>query len=156
MSILVEYAPSTSSITHICPQRKVSTKVFSVVWGKVSEFLIRKVTAMAKARRYTMEQIEAARKKLRSLPMKTIGKTRAEVAELLGKDIRKAVRQGYSLHDIRDLLADAGVSVPLARLEAVFRKDPKPQSVTDRERTEKTARPGGVDDTGEHGSTGGI
>mgnify|MGYP001037973320 CR=1 FL=1 len=72
------------------------------------------------ARRYTLEQIEAARKKLRSLPVKEAGKTRAEVAEFLVNDIKKAMRQGYTLRDIRDLLADAGVSVPLARLRKVL------------------------------------
>ena len=63
---------------------------------------------MATARRYTMEQIEAARKKLRNLPVKEAGKTREEVAEFLVNDIKKAMRQGYTLRDIRDLLADAG------------------------------------------------
>ena len=44
---------------------------------------------MATARRYTMEQIEAARKKRRSLPVKEAGKTRGEVAEFLVNDIKK-------------------------------------------------------------------
>ncbi|WP_308620287.1 hypothetical protein [uncultured Desulfovibrio sp.] len=67
-----------------------------------------------------MEQIETARKKLRSLPIKEAGKTRAEVAEFLVNDIKKAMRRGYTLRDIRDLLAEAGVSVPLARLREVL------------------------------------
>ncbi len=75
---------------------------------------------MVTARRYTMEQIETARKKLRSLPIKEAGKTRAEVAEFLVNDIKKAMRRGYTLRDIRDLLAEAGVSVPLARLREVL------------------------------------
>ena len=77
---------------------------------------------MATARRYTMEQIEAARKKLRSLPVKEAGKTRGEVAEFLVNDIKKAMRQGYTLRDIRDLLADAGLSIPLTKLKALFDK----------------------------------
>ena len=77
---------------------------------------------MATARRYTLEQIEAARKKLRSLPVKEAGKTRGEVAEFLVNDIRKAMRQGYTLRDIRDLLADVGVAVPLTKLQALFDK----------------------------------
>lgn len=60
--------------------------------GKEKEFLTRKVMLMATARRYTMEQIEAARKKLRSLPVKEAGKTRGEVAEFLVNDIKKAMR----------------------------------------------------------------
>ena len=108
---------------------------------------------MAKARRYTLDQIEAARKKLRSLPVKTAGKTRAEVAELLGRDIRKAVRQGYTLHDIRDTLTEAGLSVPLTRLKALFEEVPALESVTGKENPETvTALPADADGTGEHGS----
>ena len=106
---------------------------------------------MAKAQRYTLEQIEAARKKLRSLPLKTAGKTRAEVAELLGRDIRKAVRQGYTLHDIRGVFADAGLSVPLTRLKALFEEVPALEPVTGKEEPETvTALPADADGTGEH------
>ena len=70
---------------------------------------------MAKAQRYSME-IENARKKLRSLAAKRVGKTRAEVAGLLAGGIRKAVEQGYSLQEIRDVLAQSGVQVSLARM----------------------------------------
>ncbi|WP_300922986.1 hypothetical protein, partial [uncultured Desulfovibrio sp.] len=109
----------------------------------------RKVMLVATARRYTMEQIEAARKKLRSLPVKEARKTRGEVAEFLVNDIKKAMRQGYTLRDIRDLLADVGVSVPLARLEGLFEKAPKPELVTDGEGSGKdTDLPG---DAGEMG-----
>ena len=96
---------------------------------------------MATARRYTLEQIEAARKKLRSLPMKEAGKTRGEVAEFLVNDIRKAMRQGYTLRDIRDLLADAGVSVPLTKLKALFDKAPGLEPVRERDGAEKDTPP---------------
>ena len=104
---------------------------------KEKEFLTGMVMLMATARRYTMEQIEAARKKLRSLPVKEAGKTRGEVAEFLVNDIKKAMRQGYTLRDIRDLLADAGVSVPLARLEELFEKAPKPEAVMGKDKAKK-------------------
>lgn len=84
---------------------------------------------MAKVRRYTMEQVEAARKKLRSLPVKEVGKTRTEVATFLERDIKQAVRRGYTLHDIRNLLAEVGVSVPLTRLKALFDKAPDLESI---------------------------
>lgn len=93
---------------------------------------------MATARRYTLEQIEAARKKLRSLPVKEAGKTRGEVAEFLVNDIRKAMRQGYTLRDIRDLLADAGVSVPLTKLKALFDKASGLEPVRERMEPKKT------------------
>ena len=110
--------------------------------------------AMAKVRRYTPEQIEAARKKLRNLPVKEAGKTRAEVAEILINDISRAVRQGYTLRDIRDLLADAGVSVPLTKLEALFGKALKLEPVIGREETEKGIAP--PDGAGEDGKQGRV
>ena len=112
---------------------------------------------MATARRYTLEQIEAARKKLRSLPMKEAGKTRGEVAEFLANDIRKAMRQGYTLRDIRDLLADAGVSVPLTKLKALFDKAPGLEPVKEQGGGEKDTPPHheGISN-GEWGSAGGA
>lgn len=92
---------------------------------------------VATARRYTMEQIESARKKLRNLPVKEAGKTRGEVAEFLVNDIKKAMRLGYTLRDIRDLLAEAGVSVPLARLQGLFGKAPKPEAVMGKDKAKK-------------------
>ena len=75
---------------------------------------------MAKAQRNSLEHIEQARKNLRSLPDKKAGKTRAETVELLAADIRKAVAQGYTLKEIRDVLAEAGVSVSLARMQTLL------------------------------------
>lgn len=75
---------------------------------------------MGKAQRYTMEQIQAAQKSLRGLAVKNAGKTRAETVEFLAADIRKAVEQGYSLNEIRDTLAKAGISAPLSRIKALL------------------------------------
>jgi len=75
---------------------------------------------MAKAKRYSMEQVREAQKFLRGLAAKTSGKTRAEAVEALAADIRKAARQGYSLKEIRDVLGKAGVDAPLARMKALF------------------------------------
>ena len=75
---------------------------------------------MAKAQRNALEQIEQARKNLRSLPDKKAGKTRAETVELLAADIRKAVEQGYTLKEIRDVLVQSGVSVSLARMQTLL------------------------------------
>ena len=75
---------------------------------------------MGKAQRYTMEQIQAAQKSLRGLAVKNAGKTRAETVEVLAADIRKAVEQGYSLNEIRDTLAKAGISAPLSRMKALL------------------------------------
>lgn len=67
-----------------------------------------------------MEQIQAAQKSLRGLAVKNAGKTRAETVEFLAADIRKAVEQGYSLNEIRDTLAKAGISAPLSRMKALL------------------------------------
>jgi hypothetical protein len=75
---------------------------------------------MAKAQRYSLEQVQAAQKNLRCLAAKKVGKTRAETVELLAGDIRKAVEQGYSLKEIRDTLAKAGISAPLSRMKALL------------------------------------
>ena len=75
---------------------------------------------MGKAQRYTMEQIQAAQNSLRGLAVKNAGKTRAETVEFLAADIRKAVEQGYSLNEIRDTLAKAGISAPLSRMKALL------------------------------------
>lgn len=75
---------------------------------------------MGKAQRYTMEQIQSAQKSLRGLAVKNAGKTRAETVEFLAADIRKAVEQGYSLNEIRDTLAKAGISAPLSRMKALL------------------------------------
>ena len=112
---------------------------------------------MATARRYTLEQIEAARKKLRSLPMKEAGKTRVEVAEFLVNDIKKAMRQGYTLRDIRDLLADVGVSVPLTKLEALFDKAFDLKLVKEQDGAEEdTPPPHEGNSNGEWGSADGV
>ena len=78
---------------------------------------------MAKAQRNSLDQIDQGRKKLRGLPDKKAGKTRAETVVLLAADIRKAVAQGYTLKEIRDVLAEAGVSVSLARMQTLLDKD---------------------------------
>ena len=112
---------------------------------------------MARVRRYTMEQIEAARKKLCNLPVKETGKTQEEVAEFLVNDIKKAMWQNYRLRGIRDLLAEAGVSVPLARLQELFEKVPELETLADRGGTATdTARPDGAGEEGRQGSVDGI
>jgi hypothetical protein len=79
--------------------------------------------AMAKAQRYSMEQIRAVQKKLRTLPPKRIGKTRAEAVGLLAGDIRKAMEKGHSPAEIRDILAGEGIQAPLSRLAALLKKE---------------------------------
>jgi hypothetical protein len=78
---------------------------------------------MEKEQRYSMEQIRAAQKRLRALSPKRVGKTRAEVMELLAGDIRKAMERGHSPAEIRDILAGEGIQASLFRLAALWKKE---------------------------------
>ena len=83
---------------------------------------------MAKAIIYSDEDVLAAQQVLRSKTARKVGKTRSQVAEFLADDIRKALEQGYSLKDIKNILAEAGISVSVARMQSVLNeKDSKKQ-----------------------------
>ena len=75
---------------------------------------------MAKAKRYSTEQIQAAQKHLRSLSAKKSGKTKKEVMELLAEDVRKAVKDGHSLKAIQDMLRQVDIPVSLAQMKALL------------------------------------
>jgi hypothetical protein len=75
------------------------------------------------------------KKKLRALPPKRVGKTRAEVVELLAGDIRKAMEKGHSPAEIRDILAGEGIQVPLSRLVPLLQKEER----TERKKEEDAA-----------------
>lgn len=75
---------------------------------------------MAKPIRYTDAQIETARKKLRGLTAQNQGHTRAETVVILSADVRKAAQKGYSIRQIREVLAEAGLAISLDRLKALL------------------------------------
>jgi hypothetical protein len=78
---------------------------------------------MPKAKRFSMEQILAVQKMLRNLPPKNAGKTRAEAVECLAGSIRKAVKKGHTLQEIRDILAGGGIQIPMSRMVALIKKE---------------------------------
>ncbi len=80
---------------------------------------------MSKTQTYSMEKVLAAQKILRELPVKEREQSRAEVVEFLKADLRKAVKQGHSLKDIQAVLAEQGITVSLAGMEAVLGKQGK-------------------------------
>ena len=86
---------------------------------------------MAKAIIYSDEDVLAAQQVLRSKTARKVGKTRSQVAEFLADDIRKALEQGYSLKDIKNILAEAGISVSIARMQAVLEKRNQAESRSD-------------------------
>lgn len=77
---------------------------------------------MAKAVIYSDEDVLAAQQALRSKTARKVGKTRSQVAEFLADDIRKAIEQGYSLKDIKTILAEAGISVSVTKMQALLNK----------------------------------
>ena len=78
---------------------------------------------MAKAVIYSDEDVLAAQQVLRSKTARKVGRTRSQVAEFLADDIRKAIDQGYSLKDIKNILAEAGISVSIAKMQAVLERE---------------------------------
>ena len=75
---------------------------------------------MAKAKRYSTEQIQAAQKQLCALTAKKSGKSKMEVVALLAEDVCKAVKEGHSLKDIQETLRQSDIPVSLARLKALL------------------------------------
>jgi hypothetical protein len=110
MSSIIQYCTIEKEILYVlCEQYRENRKLEG--------------SDMAKAQRYPMEQIQAAQKKLRALPPKRDGKTRAEVVELLAGDIRKAMEKGHTPAEIRGILAGAGIQAPLSRLAALWKQE---------------------------------
>ena len=77
---------------------------------------------MAKAIIYSDEDVLAAQQALRSKTARKVGKTRSQVADFLANDIRKALEQGYSLKDIKNILAEAGISVSVAKMQEILER----------------------------------
>ena len=54
-------------------------------------------------------------------------------------DIRKAIEQGYSLKDIKNILAEAGISVSVAKMQAILeRQEGSEKTPSTRPLNEKT------------------
>ena len=92
---------------------------------------------MAKAVIYSDEQVIKAQQALRTKTARKVGKTRSQVAEFLADDIRKAIDQGYSLKDIKTLLAEAGISVSIAKMQAILKKSHHAHQETPADLTKK-------------------
>ena len=82
---------------------------------------------MAKAVIYSDEDVLAAQQFLRNKTARKVGRTRSQVAEFLADDIRKAIEQGYSLKDIKNILAEAGISVSIAKMQMLLDGKKAPQ-----------------------------
>ena len=55
-------------------------------------------------------------KKLQKLPTKETGKTREEALEMLAGDFQEALKKGYSVKEIREILGEEGVTLALSKV----------------------------------------
>ena len=83
---------------------------------------------MAKAQRYSMEQIQAAQKRLRSLASRVVGKSKKETVDFLAEDIRKALKQGHSLTSIQKALEEAGIPASTSSMKALLHQGEVPDT----------------------------
>ena len=79
---------------------------------------------MAVKTKIPMEKIMAVKKKLQKLPLKETGKTREEALEILAGDFQEALKKGYSLKEIREILGEEGVTLALGKVEEKARPHP--------------------------------
>jgi hypothetical protein len=81
-----------------------------------------------------METISAIQKRLRKLPKKDDGKTRAEALEMLTADLQKALAKGYSLQELREIVREEGATLALAGLEGKSGKESASEGGEDEDR----------------------
>lgn len=73
---------------------------------------------MSKAVRFGPEQVAAARKLLQELPVKEKDKSKQELAAHLGRDIQAALKKGYSIKDLSELLKENGLGLSASLIKA--------------------------------------
>lgn len=71
---------------------------------------------MAVKTKIPMEKIMTVKKKLQKLPAKETGKTREEVLEMLAGDFQEALKKGYSIKEIREILGEEGITLALGKI----------------------------------------
>ena len=71
---------------------------------------------MAVKTRIPMEKIMAVKKKVHKLPAKETGNTREEALEILAGDFQEALKKGYSVKEIREILGEEGVTLALGKI----------------------------------------
>ena len=68
---------------------------------------------MAVKTKIPMEKILVIQKRLQKLPARETGKTREEALEILAGDFQEALKKGYSVKEIREILGEEGVTLAL-------------------------------------------
>ena len=84
---------------------------------------------MARTSRVTAEQLEKAQKKIQELPVKDTSKTTRDAIAVLTKDIQAALKKGYTLEDIRNILKDMGIPITTSTLKNYMGKKDKKEKI---------------------------
>lgn len=71
---------------------------------------------MAVKTKIPMEKILVIQKRLQKLPTRDTGKTREEALEILAGDFQEALKKGYSVKEIREILGEEGVTLALGKM----------------------------------------
>ena len=94
---------------------------------------------MTRVVKYLPEQIERCRRRMQAAPAKDTGKSKAETAGILAKDVRAMQKKGYSLKEVSELFREEGLVISVSLLERVLENEaeatpqvppetPKPES----------------------------
>lgn len=71
---------------------------------------------MAVKTKIPMEKILVIQKRLQKLPARETGKTREEALEILAGDFQEALKKGYSVKEIREILGEEGITLALGKI----------------------------------------
>ena len=78
---------------------------------------------MTRVVKYLPEQIERCRKRMQAAPPKDTGKSKAETAGILAKDVRAMQKKGYSLKEVSELFREEGLVISVSLLERVLENE---------------------------------
>ena len=96
---------------------------------------------MTRVVKYLPEQIERCRRRMQAAPAKDTGKSKAETAGILAKDVRAMQKKGYNLKEISELFREEGLVISVSLLERVLENEAEadPQVPPETPKTESAA-----------------
>ena len=103
---------------------------------------------MTRVVKYLPEQIERCRRRMQAAPAKDTGKSKAETADILAKDVRAMQKKGYTLKEVSELFREEGLVISVSLLERVLENEteaapqispeaPKTESAVEQKREHK-------------------
>ena len=95
---------------------------------------------MTRVVKYLPEQIERCRRRMQAAPAKDTGKSKAETAGILAKDVRAMQKKGYTLKEVTELFREEGLVISVSLLERVLENEAEeaPQVPPETPKTEST------------------